>query len=62
MPYPIFKDATGRELHLIGRDKVELNNAHSSNDGIEGFKNSQSQRKSLSLASRRWNIDWENNG
>merc|ERR1712150_207654 len=24
MPYPIFKDATGKELHFIGRDKVDL--------------------------------------
>ena len=62
MPYPIFKDATGRELHFIGRDKAELDDAHNVRYGRKHGKNAQNQRRSLSVPSRRWNIDWKNNG
>jgi len=24
MPYPIFTDTTGKKLHLVGRDKIDL--------------------------------------
>ena len=62
MPYPIFKDATGRDFHFIGRDKVDLGNTDRVSDGGKFVKNAQSQRRRLALPSRRWNIAWKNNG
>ena len=62
MPYPIFKDATGRELHFIGRDKEELDEDKRVSDGVAHVKIAQNRRRSLTVPSRRWNIDWTSNG
>ena len=63
MPYPIFKDATGKELHFIGRDKVDLDGDKIVSDAVaQNIKNAQNRRRSLPVPSRRWIIDWKNNG
>ena len=62
MPYPIFKDSTGKELHFIGRDKADLDDAKIVSDGFAHVVNTQNRRRSLSVPSRRWIIDWKNNG
>ena len=63
MPYPIFKDSTGKELHFIGRDKVDLNNDKIvSDDVVAHEKIAQNRRRSLPVPSRKWIIDWKNNG
>ena len=62
MPYPIFKDATGKELHFIGRDKEELDEDKIVSEGLAHVKNAQNRRRSLTVPSRRWNIDWTSNG
>ena len=63
MPYPIFKDATGKELHFIGRDKVDLDGDKIVSDAVaQNIKNAQNRRRSLPVPSRRWIIDWQNNG
>ena len=63
MPYPIFKDSTGKELHFIGRDKVDLDeDKNVSDDVVAHEKNAQNRRRSLPVPSRKWIIDWKNNG
>ena len=62
MPYPIFTDSTGKEFHFIGRDKVDLGNTDTVSDGGKFVKKADSQRRRLSVPSRRWNIAWTNNG
>ena len=62
MPYPIFKDSTGKELHFIGRDKVDLGGDKIVSDAVAHIKNAQNRRRSLPVPSRRWIIDWKNNG
>lgn len=36
MPYPIFTDTTGKKLHLVGRDKIDLSE-------VEDFRPSPKQ-------------------
>ena len=62
MPYPIFKDSTGKELHFIGKDKAQLDDNKKVSDEVTHLKNAQSRRRSLPVPSRRWIIDWKNNG
>ena len=63
MPYPIFKDSTGKELHFIGRDKVDLDeDKNVSGDVVAHEKIAQNRRRSLPVPSRKWIIDWKNNG
>ena len=62
MPYPIFKDATGRDFHFIGRDKVDFDHTDRVSDGRRSVKKAKSQRRRLAVPSRRWNIAWRNNG
>merc|ERR1719362_809003 len=62
MPYPIFKDSTGKELHFIGMDKAQLDDNKKVSDEVTHLKNAQSRRRSLPVPSRRWIIDWKNNG
>ena len=52
----------GKELHFIGRDKEELDDDKIVSEGVAHVKNAQSRRRSLTVPSRRWNIDWQNNG
>merc|ERR1711902_298673 len=47
MPYPIFKDSTGKELHFIGRDKVDLDEDKIvSDDAVAHEKIAQNRRRS----------------
>ena len=62
MPYPIFKDATGRQLLLIGRDKVDLANSKIVSDGVDHIKGPVGRRRSLPAPSKTWVIGWRNNG
>ena len=62
MPYPIFKDATGRQLLLIGRDKVDLAHSKIVSDGVDHIKGPVGRRRSLPASSKTWVIGWRNNG
>ena len=63
MPYPIFRDATGRQLLLIGRDKVDLAHSKIVSGGVDRVKVGPVGRKrSLPAPSKTWVIGWRNNG